>query len=78
MNSSNSGGERKDSDTIDGRVEEVLPRAMYRVRLSSGREVRAGVSSRARHSVVRLIAGDRVAVKLSSQDPNRGQITEKL
>jgi translation initiation factor IF-1 len=59
-------------------IEEVLPNAMFRVRLDDGRTVRVSTSASARHSTVRLIAGTRVAVKLSSQDPSRGQVTRKL
>ncbi|MBK8996599.1 MAG: hypothetical protein IPM35_12740 [Myxococcales bacterium] len=51
---------------------------MLRVHLDDGRTVRASISASARHSTVRLIAGCRVAVKLSSQDPGRGQVTRKL
>ena len=61
-----------------GVIEEVLPNAMFRVRLDDGGTVRVSVGATARHSTVRLIAGCRVAVKLSSHDPSRGQITRKL
>ena len=72
------GGITNDSRTERGVVEEVLPKAMCRVRLSSGRLVRAGVSSASRHAMVRLIAGSEVEVRLSPHDPSRGQITRKL
>jgi translation initiation factor IF-1 len=58
-------------------VQEVLPNAMYKVRLTEGRIVRAGVAPALRHAVVRLIAGDKVQVKLSSHDPSRGHIITK-
>ena len=58
-------------------MQEVLPRAMYWVRLDDGRRVRVGLSTSARRSVVRLIAGDRVEVRLSAYDPTRGQIVRK-
>jgi translation initiation factor IF-1 len=51
---------------------------MYLVALVDGRSVRAGLAAAARHSVVRLIKGDRVQVQLSSADPGRGQITSKF
>ena len=50
---------------------------MYLVVLADGRSVRAGLASTARHSIVRLIKGDRVEVRLSQTDPGRGQITGK-
>ena len=63
--------------TQPGTVEEVLPKAMYRVRLDDGRTVRAGLSATSRHGIVRLIEGCRVKVRLSPHDPSRGQITQK-
>ncbi|HEY3236525.1 MAG TPA: hypothetical protein VGJ84_17540 [Polyangiaceae bacterium] len=59
-------------------VEEILPNAMYRVRLDDGRVIRAGLTPTARHGIVRLIRGCRVAVNISSYDPGRGHITEAL
>jgi translation initiation factor IF-1 len=56
----------------------VLPNALYRVRLETGRSITAGVTNSLRHQTVRLIVGDRVKLKLTTFDPNRGQITEKL
>jgi translation initiation factor IF-1 len=59
-------------------VEEVLPSALYRVRLIDGSEVLAAMAPRMRHSVVRLIGGSKVLVERSSRDPKRGHIVEKL
>jgi translation initiation factor IF-1 len=61
-----------------GIIEEVLPNGMFRVRLEDGRKVRVGLSAPARHSLVRLIAGSSVEVKLSPYDPGRGHITKQL
>jgi translation initiation factor IF-1 len=57
-------------------VEEVLPNRLFLVRLEDGREVRAGVAPGLRHGIVRLIAGRKVRLKLSTFDPHRGQIVE--
>ncbi len=61
-----------------GVIEEVLPKAMYRVRLDDGRTVRASIAPSLRHAVVRLISGCQVTVKLSPHDPSRGQITKQI
>ena len=61
-----------------GVIEEVLPNALYRVRLTTGRSITAGATNSLRHRTVRLLVGDRVKLKLTTFDPNRGQITEKL
>jgi translation initiation factor IF-1 len=56
----------------------VLPGALYSVRLEDGQTVRAGLSSEARRAIVRLLSGNRVVVRLSSVDPHRGRIIQKL
>lgn len=68
----------KTEDTETGVIEAVLPRALYQVRLEEGRVVRVGVDALCRGTVVRLIAGDRVGVRIAARDPNRGQIVRKL
>jgi translation initiation factor IF-1 len=65
-------------ETVEGVIEEVMPSALFRVRLSTGRSVSAGPSTTLRHVIVRLIPGSRVLVELSSHDPNRGNIIQKL
>jgi translation initiation factor IF-1 len=51
---------------------------MYRVRLEQGQVIRAGLDVKSRGGIVKLIAGDRVAVRRSERDPSRGQIVRKL
>lgn len=51
---------------------------MYRVRLVEGRVIRAGLDVKSKGGIVKLIAGDRVAIRLSERDPSRGQIIRKL
>jgi translation initiation factor IF-1 len=60
-----------------GVVEEVLPNALYRVRLESGRVISAGISTEFRHQVVRLIVGAQVFVEVAAYDPNRGKIIKR-
>ncbi len=62
---------------MTGIVENTLPLALYSVRLADGRSVRASLGSTARHAVTRLIPGDRVMVRITAHDPNRGLITSK-
>jgi translation initiation factor IF-1 len=51
---------------------------LFRVTLEDGRSVRAGIAPSLRHTLVRLISGSQVVVKLSQLDPGRGQIIKKL
>jgi len=71
-------GEGRRSETLKGVVEEVMPNALFKVRLEGGRVVSAGASTELRHVVVRLIAGSKVLVEISRHDPNRGKIIQKL
>ena len=59
-------------------VEQVLPNAMFSVRLNDGRKIKATLASAARHGIVRLISGTRVEVELTSRDKNRGLIVKCL
>ena len=68
----------KDTLEKEGTVEEVLPKAMFHVRLDDGRVVRAGLGASSRHGIVRLIEGDRVRVKVSPIDPRRASVLRKL
>lgn len=71
-------GRTKADPTETGIVEEVLPSGMYRVRLSEGRVVRAGIDVACRGTLVKLISGDRVEVRVVARDPSRGQIVRKF
>jgi len=60
-----------------GIVEEALPSGMYRVRVGEHRVLRVGVDAACRGTLVKLIAGDRVEVRVAERDPSRGQIVRK-
>jgi len=60
---------------VDGVVEEVLPNAMFRVKLENGHEVLAHISGKMRMKFIRVLSGDRVQVELSPYDLTRGRIT---
>lgn len=59
-----------------GTVIEIRPKALYRVRLTDGRVITAHVSSSLRHAIVRVLENDEVVVRLSQNDPHRGQIIQ--
>jgi len=63
--------------SITGTVIEVLPKALYRVELTGGRVVVAGLGQTLRHAISRLIVGDKVVLQISPNDPNRGRITQR-
>ena len=67
-----------DANIARGTIEEVLPRALYRVRLDDGATVTASASNKLRQVTVKLLPGDGVTVEISPYDPTRGRIKERL
>ena len=68
---------------VTGVVADVLPHAMYRVRLdgeagSAGHIVLAHVADRIDRNFVRVLVGDRVELELSAADKGRGRIVRKI
>jgi translation initiation factor IF-1 len=60
---------------VEGIVVEVLPNAVFRVKLENEHIVMAHVSGKLRMHYIRILAGDRVVLELSPYDLNRGRIT---
>jgi len=70
-----SAGQRKE---VTGVVTDVLPSALYRVRLDEGSHVvQAHIADRVDRNFVRLLVGDRVSVELTT-DVGRGRIVRKI
>ena len=65
------------SDTVEGIIEETLPRGLFRVRTDDGKTITAGISTTARQFTIKLIPGDRVILTISPFDPSRGRIQGK-
>ena len=63
---------------IAGVVVDVLPSALYRVRLEQGSFVTAHIADRMDRNFVRILVGDRVRVELSPMDITRARIVERL
>ena len=66
---------KQDVIEIDGVVEDTLPNAMFKVKLSNGHEILAHVSGKIRMHYIRILPGDRVTVEISPYDLTRGRIT---
>jgi translation initiation factor IF-1 len=69
-----SAGQRKE---VTGVVTDVLPSAMYRVRLDSGQTVQAHIADRIDRNFVRVLVGDRVSLEVTT-DVGRGRIVRKI
>ena len=57
-----------------GIVDEILPNAMFRVKLENGHEVLAHTSGRMRKNRIRVLAGDKVTVEMTPYDLTKGRI----
>ncbi len=70
-----SAGQRSE---VTGVVTDVLPSALYRVRLDgTNRVVHAHVADRLDRNFVRVLVGDRVSVEVTT-DVGRGRIVRKI
>ncbi|MDH3233353.1 MAG: translation initiation factor IF-1 [Alphaproteobacteria bacterium] len=59
---------------FDGEVVELLPNAMFRVRLENDHEILAHTSGKMRKNRIRVLAGDRVKVEMTPYDLTKGRI----
>lgn len=66
---------KEDQIEIDGNVTDVLPNAMFRVKLENGHTVTAHISGKMRKNYIRILKGDRVTVQLTPYDLTKGRIT---
>lgn len=60
---------------FNGTVLEVLPNAMFRVKLENGHEVLGHTSGKMRKNRIRVLAGDAVTVEMTPYDLTKARIT---
>lgn len=65
---------KKNTNRIDGTIEEALPSAHFRVKLDTGKEVLAHLAGKLRMYRIKILPGDRVTIEIASLDDNRGRI----
>jgi len=63
--------------TLEGKVIETLPNAMFRVELANGHKVLGHVSGKMRMNFIRILPGDTVTLELSPYDLSRGRIIRR-
>ena len=66
---------KEDLIQMEGLVEEVLPNAMFRVKLEQGSTILGHISGKMRQNKIQILAGDAVRVEMSPYDLSRGRIT---
>jgi translation initiation factor IF-1 len=60
---------------LEGVVEDVLPNAMFRVRVNENYLVTAVINGRMRQNRIQILLGDRVKLEVSTYDLSKGRIT---
>jgi translation initiation factor IF-1 len=63
---------------FSGEVLELLPNAMFRVRLENDHEILAHTSGKMRKNRIRVLAGDKVTVEMTPYDLTKGRITYRF
>ena len=61
-----------------GKVTELLPNAMFRVRLENNHEILAHTAGKLRKNRIRVLAGDQVLVEMTPYDLSKGRITYRF
>ena len=57
-----------------GKVEELLPNAMFKIRLENGHVITAVTAGKLRKNRIRILSGDNVKVAISPYDLSRGRV----
>ena len=66
---------KEDFIEFQGVVMELLPNAMFKVKLDNDHEILAHSSGKMRKNRIRVLAGDRVTVEMTPYDLTKGRIT---
>ena len=65
---------KEDALEFQGQVTELLPNAMFRVKLENEHEILAHTSGRMRKNRIHVLAGDKVTVEMTPYDLTKGRI----
>ena len=69
---------KEDLIEFNGVVSELLPNAMFRVKLDNDHTILAHTSGKMRKNRIRVLAGDRVTVEMTPYDLTKGRITFRV
>ena len=66
---------KQDLLEFKGKVMDLLPNAMFKVKLENDHEILAHSSGKMRKNRIRVLAGDKVTVEMTPYDLTKGRIT---
>ena len=65
---------KQDLLEFEGKVTDLLPNAMFRVKLENGHIVTAHTAGKLRKNRIRVLQGDKVRVEMTPYDLSKGRI----
>lgn len=68
---------KEDTFKLEGEVVEVLPNAMFKVKLENGMVIMTYISGKMRQNEIRILMGDSVEVDISPYDLSKGRIVRR-
>ena len=68
---------KEDVIKFDGEVVDVLPNAMFRIKLENEQVVIGNISGRMRQNEIRILLGDSVEIEFSPYDLSKGRIVKR-
>lgn len=69
---------REDIVQVEGTIVEILPNAMFRVKIENEHQVLAHLAGKMRMGSIKIARGDKVMVEISPYDLTKGRITRRL
>lgn len=66
---------KEEAIEFSGEVIEILPNAMFRVKLENDHIILAHTSGKMRKNRIRVLAGDKVTVEMTPYDLTKGRIS---
>ena len=69
---------KEDLIEFNGVVSELLPNAMFRVKLDNDHMILAHTSGKMRKNRIRVLVGDKVLVEMTPYDLTKGRITYRF
>lgn len=69
---------KTESIRLEGSVIDVLPNAMFRIKLENEQIVLGHISGRMRQNEIRILLGDTVELEFSPYDLSKGRIVKRM
>lgn len=68
---------KEDIIKFEGDIVDVMPNAMFKVKVETGHTILAHISGKMRQNQIRILMGDKVELEMSLYDLTRGRIVRR-